>query len=579
MPDWFPLPLEKYKQRAQLLNLPELYAVLDAIFANVRHNPAKVAALRTDADLHFFKNQMSMFARAAIHAYFDFLASEPPRVSTPPSNAGFAPPPSNAGFPSPPSNAGFASPPPNAGFAYPPSNVGFAFPPPAAPGRGSPPAASFDASPSPPPNEFQNGGDLATPVGSLSSSSSVSQLPPQNGASPWFSPSDPFRGAGLEMLDELGDLDLLGGGSSLGSLESAEGGDDDWSRQGDPVDTFLLDFDMDDVGGSLEESPADVSRGLLNFGGSAADVRGSFANGGGSSADVRGSGADGGGGFAEVSRGLDALSGAASGGSPQVGRRARKRPADVSVDVGEDPLGLRRAASDQGRAAGGYDFQENVLRLYPAAVATSPEAASVLRGLAEGKAGLGKAPGPLTQKLERLAREFDLDEQFESCSKDSEHSTEEGFEDGPLDETGGFCKGSLTKGRVTSGLGRHKAPSSGSSLDEFGETVDSLTGEMEALAFAPSMNREGEASLRYGTEGSGSVLPWGSLKAADVRRSDGMTSPPGKDATDSGGLRDRRENGGGVRRRMQELERRLGEAQERAQAQQRELEVRILSEA
>ncbi|GAQ91834.1 hypothetical protein KFL_008650010, partial [Klebsormidium nitens] len=540
MPDWFPLPFDKYKLRAQSFDLPELYAVLDAIFAHVRHHPDKIAALRTDANVHFFKNHTSMFARAAIHAYFDLLASELPRVSAPPARAGVAPP------------------------------------SPAARRGGIPLTASFNAAPSPPLSGLQFGGDLTTPVGSLSSSSSVSQLPPRNGASPLLSPSDPFAGEGLEMLDELGDFGSLEGGRSLGSLESGDLGEEDWSRQGDPVETFLMDFEMDDVSGGPEARPADVSVSLANFGGSSTDVRGSIGDVGVSFDVGRSS--------AEVGAGRAGLSGAASGGSCQIRGRARKRPTDVSVELGEDPLGLRGAAFDQGRAAGGYGFQENVLRMYPATVATSPEADSVLRGLAEAKApkaGLEKGPGPLTQKLARVARGFEVDEDLESCSK-------EGFEDGPLDETWGktegLSKGSLMKGQVGSGLDYKKELSSESSFEDLRADVDSLAGELEAVTlraadgtFAPSMDEKRGALLDSGANGNGGLLPWGLRRAADSRGIDGVAPASCKGAGDK---RNGRESGGGVKKRMHELDRRLGETGERAQARRRELEEsdRVLGE-
>jgi hypothetical protein len=75
-PAWWPHSSKKYAERTQQLNIKDLTLVIDAIFAQIRHNPMRIEKLRSMLGPHFKTSSCSISTRAVFDAYFDFLLEE-----------------------------------------------------------------------------------------------------------------------------------------------------------------------------------------------------------------------------------------------------------------------------------------------------------------------------------------------------------------------------------------------------------------------------------------------------------------------------------------------------------------------
>jgi hypothetical protein len=75
-PAWWPHSSKKYAERTQQLNIKDLTLVIDAIFAQIRHNPVRIEKLRSMLRPHFKNSSCSISTRAVFDAYFDFLLDE-----------------------------------------------------------------------------------------------------------------------------------------------------------------------------------------------------------------------------------------------------------------------------------------------------------------------------------------------------------------------------------------------------------------------------------------------------------------------------------------------------------------------
>lgn len=81
-PAWWPHNPKKYAERTQQLNIKDLTLVIDAVFAQVRSNAARIEKLRSMLSPQFKSGSCSLGTRAVFDAYFDFLLDDACRTGT-----------------------------------------------------------------------------------------------------------------------------------------------------------------------------------------------------------------------------------------------------------------------------------------------------------------------------------------------------------------------------------------------------------------------------------------------------------------------------------------------------------------